>query len=381
MPDSNTMRDQVLAAPAALRAGFDEMERAIRLVLTTPEIYRIRRIVLTGSGDSRFAAKAAELAVLEHAAIPVEVRPPMEAGRYHAQLSADRDLATTLVIALSNSGKAARVCEAAALYRRHGATVLAITRDGASPLAAATGRVVALPIPPLPGGPGFAAYLFQFTALVLIAIRIGEVRMTTIMDRAQALRRTLKAGSDELERVIAAADGPCRALAERLGGKRLLEFVGAGPLFAVSEYGAAKILEAVGQHAVACELEEWTHLNYFDAAPEEIATQITIPRGSRAESRGAELLAYMTRLGRSVSVIGAGPVAEAARRDGHAVVAVDCELAESWSPLLLSAPHALIAAHRAALTGADYGRGGKGRWADSADAGTVQKSAMWEPAR
>src|SRR5262245_52720914 len=238
MPDSNTMRDQVLAAPAALRAGFDAMERAIRLALATPEIYRIRRILLTGSGDSRFAAKAAELAVLEHAGTPVEVRPPMEAGRYHAQLMADRDLANTLVIALSNSGKAARVSEAAALYRRRGATVLAITRDGTGPLAMAAGRTVVLPIPYLLAGPGVAPYLFQFIALVLIAIRIGEVRMTTTMDRAQALRRTLKACSDELERDIVAVDGPCRVLAPQLAGKRLLEFVGAGPSFGVSEYAA-----------------------------------------------------------------------------------------------------------------------------------------------
>src|SRR5262249_17394284 len=187
----------------------------------------------------------------------------MEAGRYLAQVLGDRDVAGTLVIALSNSGKAARVCEAASLYRRRGATVLAITRDDASPLAAAAGRAVALPVAPLPAGPGFMPFLFQFTALALIGVRIGEVRMTATMDDARAQGHALKGCFDELTNIIAALDEPCRTLAAQFSGKRLVECVGAGPSFAVSEYGAAKILEAVGQHAVACELEEWAHLNYF----------------------------------------------------------------------------------------------------------------------
>jgi glucosamine--fructose-6-phosphate aminotransferase (isomerizing) len=382
MPDaSNPMRDQVLATPGALKAAFADIERAVRVVLGTPEIYRTRRLVLTGSGDSRFAAKAAEIAMLEHAGIPIEVRPPMEAGRYHADLSQRRDVENTLLIAVSNSGAAARVCEATALYRARGAGVLAITRAAASPLATAAGRALVLPIPALPPSPGFAPYLFQFTALALLAIRIGEVRMSMTMDQAQTLRRALVAGFDELEQVVRAVDEPCRLLAVKLKDRRRFEFVGAGPSFAVSEYGAAKMLEAAGGAAVAAELEEWTHLNYFDAAPEEIATQLTMPRGSRAESRGLELLAYMTKLGRFVTVIGAGTVAEAARERGQTVLEVDSGVAEPWSPLLLSAPHALLAAHLAALTGAEYGRGSKGRWEDAADGSTVQKSTMWAGGR
>ena len=57
---------------------------------------------------------------------------------------------------------------------------------------------------------------------------------------------------------------------------------------------------------------------------------------------------------------------------------VPATVPEIWSPLLLSAPYALLAAHLAALTGAEYGRGSKGKWDDSADASTVQKSVLWE---
>ena len=374
---SNPMREQIVATPGALGSALPELERAVRGVLSTPEIYRIRRVVLTGSGDSRFAAKAAEMAFIEHAALPVEVRPPMEAGRYHAQAAARRDLENTLLIALSNSGAAARVTEATTLYRAGGAGALAITRAGDSRLAAAAGRALLLPVPPLPAGPGFGPYLFQFSALLLLAIRFGEVRMSITMDQAQSLRRELTDRVQELGAVIRISDESCRKAAAKLAEARLLEFVGAGPSFAIAEYAAAKMLEAVGRHAVAADLEEWAHLNYFDAAPDEIATHIVIPSGSRAESRAIELIAYMTKLGRGLTVVGAGAAAEAARRLGHAVLDVDSNVAESWSPLLLSAPPALLAAHLAAATGAEYGRGAKGRWADAADGSTVQRSAAW----
>jgi glutamine---fructose-6-phosphate transaminase (isomerizing) len=376
---TNPMRDQILATPAALKAGFAELELAARLVLATPDIYRTRRIVLIGSGDSQFAAKAAEMALISHAGLPVEVRTPLEAGRYHATLSSRKDLENTLVIALSNSGAAARVCEAAGLYRKAGAKILAVTKNSESRLAGLADATLRVPVPALPNAPGFGAYLFAFVALILLGLRIGEVRMGVTMDEAQVLRKTLLGHFDDLEAVIAATDAPARVVAEMLAGKDLLEFVGAGPNAATAEYGAAKILEASGRHALARDLEEWTHLNYFDAAPDRIATVMAIPAESRAASRALELLAHMKKLGRAVVVIGGGPAAERAAGQGFPVLTVASPIAEIWSPLLLSAPLALVAAHLAALTGAAYGRGGRGPWADSADASTVQKSEFWEP--
>jgi glucosamine--fructose-6-phosphate aminotransferase (isomerizing) len=376
---TNPMRDQILATPAALQAGFAELELRARLVLETPEIYRIRRIVLIGSGDSYFAAKAAEMAFLTHSGLPVEVRTPLEAGCYHAMLSAGRDLENMLVIALSNSGAAARVCEAARLYRAAGAKVLAVTKAAEGRLAGVADKALIVPVPALPSAPGFGPYLFAFVALILLAMRIGEVRMGMTMDEAQALRKALLGHFDDLDSVIVATDGAARGVAEAISGKTLLEFTGGGPNLATAEYGAAKILEAAGRHAVARDLEEWTHLNYFDGAPAEIATIIALPPESRAASRATELLAYMEKLGRLVVIVGGGPMAERGSGQGRAVLTVAPAIAEIWSPLLLSAPVALIAAHLAELTRAQYGRGGKGAWEDSADAGTVQQSQFWEP--
>lgn len=368
MPSTdNPMRDQIIATPAGLKAGFEHFERDARLAVPTPLVYRTRRIILIGSGDSYFAAKAAELALMAHSGIPVEVRTPLEAGRYHAAYSSAPDMENTLVVAISNSGGAARVCEAATLYRQAGATVLALTKAPQGRLARICDHVLIAPVPGLPSAPGYGPYLFAFVGLLLLGIRFGEVRMNILMDDAQALRGRLADHFDDLETLTAAMDVPVAALAESMSKASLFEFVGGGPNLAVAEYGAAKLLEAAGRHALARDVEEWTHLNYFDRAPGEIATLMIDPQGSRSASRNEEVRTYMRRLGRHLAVVGTG-------EDMPPLP----EISELWSPLFTSLPVALFAARMAALDGEDYGRGSKGAWSGSADASTVQKSAMFE---
>jgi glutamine---fructose-6-phosphate transaminase (isomerizing) len=375
------MREQIFATPGALLAGFDALELNARLAVETPDIYRTRRIVLTGSGDSYFAAKAAEAACWVDGQIGAEVRTPLEAGRYASQLLPIREIENTLVIALSNSGGAARVAEAATLWRNAGARVLAVTKNKSGRLAGLADRTLLLPVPDLPNAPGFGPYLFAMLGLQLFGIRFGEVRMTITMDEAQALRGRLKRHLGDLEALIAALDEPARRVAEATSSKALFEFVGAGPNLAVAEFGAAKLLEATGRHALARDLEEWTHLNYFDKAPGEVATIVAVSAGSVAQGRAVELLAYMHKLGRSLVVVGAGETADTARQLGHAVLSIAPEIPERWSPLYTSAAMALVAAHLSELDGAEYGRGGKAPWDDSVTAATVQQSGIWEPGK
>ena len=55
---SNAMCRQVWSLPELLRQQYEDLEQKTRKVLTTPEIFSIQRIVLTGWGDSPAAAPA-----------------------------------------------------------------------------------------------------------------------------------------------------------------------------------------------------------------------------------------------------------------------------------------------------------------------------------
>ena len=59
---SNPMSRQVFSLPQLIREQYEDLEPKVRTVLTTPEIFNIQRIVLTGCGDSFAAGMAAKYA-------------------------------------------------------------------------------------------------------------------------------------------------------------------------------------------------------------------------------------------------------------------------------------------------------------------------------
>ena len=86
---------------------------------------------------------------------------------------------------------------------------------------------------------------------------------------------------DDLSKVVNKTDEKAHLIAEKCRNVKIFEFVGAGANLATADYGAAKILEAVGRHSLARDLEEWVHLNYFDSRPEDIATILLSPISCR----------------------------------------------------------------------------------------------------
>jgi glutamine---fructose-6-phosphate transaminase (isomerizing) len=370
------MYRQIMATPAALSGAYADMEAAARTILSTPEIFRVRRIVFCGSGDSFFAAKSVEWPTARLSGIDVLSLPSLEAARYRSTLGREQDLRTTLVIAISNSGEAARTIEAAERYRRRGALVLAMTAAPNSRLALAASRVMLLPVPPFPSAPGYGPYLFSVVALQLLAFRLAEVRGSMTMDEAQLWRRELQLRLDELPKVHAAVDTACAEVATRYRGLPLFEFLGSGPAAAVAQYGMAKLLEAVGTHALAQDVEEWAHLQFFTKSPRETATVLISPLGSAAESRAKELLTYLKRLDRPTVVVSDERVADLAAAAGFDVITLSTKIGETLCPVHFSAPLAFLASHLADLTGAEYGRGCRGPWESAAGGAAVRNSTI-----
>ena len=55
----NSMLRQVLSVPDLLDEVYPEIEPQVRYILTTPEIYSIKKVVLTSCGDGYAACLAA----------------------------------------------------------------------------------------------------------------------------------------------------------------------------------------------------------------------------------------------------------------------------------------------------------------------------------
>lgn len=365
--------DQISMAPPLLTDALAGYRDAVRLVLSTPEIYAIRRVVILGSGDSRIVGAAAAAFFEDVTGLDVLVETALETSRYTAVAKSDGWIRSTLFIAISNSGEAARVVEAARRLARRGARVLAITSAPDGRLAQASTLRLLTPAMTLPRSPGYATFLAVLLMLQMLALRFGEVRMHVTMDQAQALRQRLAASLAALPDLTTALGTVARQAAQSVAGKVCYEVLGAGPGLAMADFAAAKLLEAVGVHATAIDLEEWAHLNYFTAEPAKTVTILILPANGAARDRATEIARYIRTLGRPLIAIGQ-PLPDS---EGI-VLETPSDDPESLSSLRLATPISLFAAELAIAVGAEHGRGNSGPWADSRGAATVQGSTIVE---
>jgi glucosamine 6-phosphate synthetase-like amidotransferase/phosphosugar isomerase protein len=329
---SNPMRDQVFSVPDLIREQIWLLEGRTRKIITTPEIYGTRRIVLTGSGDSFIGGMAAENAFIELAGIHTQALNAMQASRYDARDSQQQYPRNPLVLAVSNSGEVARVVEAVQHYTEQGALTVAITGNTESRLAIQAQRVIQLNIPPFTAAPGVRSYIVSLLALYLLAIRFGEVRNKYTMDEAMALRRELEAAADAVTVMIASLDEPLQKLAKEWSQFSNFELLGSGPDRSTAAYGAAKLLEAAGVHAIHQDIEEWVHLQYFVRDSHHTATFVICPENAGAFSRVLEIESLLKRLERPYQVL----TAESCSRQFKNVLSVPAAVRPIFVPLVYS---------------------------------------------
>ena len=145
-----------------------------------PGVSGAKRIVLTGSGDSLFAALSLAPVFRRWTGLPTEGRTAMEQARYHSTALTPEDL----VISISNSGSSSRAREVVLLARERGAMTLGVTGSMTGELARNAAHVVHRPIREDIGLPAhygrclcnFAEYLAVLYALYSLALALGVKR-------------------------------------------------------------------------------------------------------------------------------------------------------------------------------------------------------------
>ena len=160
----NSMVRQVRSIPELLANQYGDLEPKTRKVLTTPEIFSIQRIVLTGCGDSHAAAMATKYVFEALTGIPTEVVPIIELSRFYSAKQLGFAPNNPLVIAVSNSGNVARIAEGVQRVVKLGGFVLGVTGNPASALGQSASRVLKLNIPPFESAPGVRSYLVKSEA-------------------------------------------------------------------------------------------------------------------------------------------------------------------------------------------------------------------------
>ena len=373
MPDRSPMHQQIDTLPGLIREIVKPFDAAARRAFDFETCTSVKRIYLVGCGDSHHAPVGAELAFHQLTGVPTQALSSLPFSRYTAGFLPDTGPGTNLVICVSVSGEVSRTIEAMDLARKAGATAVALTGNPGGPLGAVAETVFETAVPPLPDElagmvvPGIRSYLASQIALLLAALRIAEVRGSLTTADADAEREAIAVLADAVEETIRVCEPIADDLVQRWRDARLFEFVGAGPLYGVAMFSAAKVLEASGDAALAQETEEWSHLQYFAA---DANTPLILLSANQFDAdRMAEVARAAQSISRPIALVSTDDATEI-RHYVDTLLPIPRQIPERYASIVYSIPGELFSAARAAALGAPYFRNFEGGrspdWADGA---------------
>jgi glucosamine--fructose-6-phosphate aminotransferase (isomerizing) len=291
------MYAQIVSQPALLLEVFAHAEHLVQDTLAHFKVEDWRAIYTAGCGDSFYAGLACAMAFAHFCRLPIKALPAMQFSRYEA----DNLVLPAVLFGISHSGQVSRSLEAVALARDAGADTIAVTGNPTSRIAQAAEAALALPIPPMGRAPGIRSYTVQLLTLLLCALRLGELRQVLSAAEAASWRQQLRDVASCMAATIQANDALIRQMAERWRHEPEWGFLGSGPSYATALFCAAKLVESCGVNAWAQDLEEWSHIQFFNRRP-STPTCLIIPPG-RSVDRTLELLPYVKGIGRQTLVV------------------------------------------------------------------------------
>ncbi len=317
-------------------------EEQVRAALTPSEWQAVKKVYLTGDGDSYHAACAAEMAFKVIAGVDCE---PLSAQRfldYGAAWMRPAAPPRTLVIATSASGGTERVVQAIERAKENGALTVALTGTPNSSVTQAADRAITVELPQRERSPGIRTYQASLMGMLLVAIQVGERQGGYAREEAEGLRRELIDLAAVVDATTNAIQVGCREGADMIAASPVVVMLGSGPNYGTALYSAAKLIEAAGVFAMGQDLEEWWHVERF-AYPVDMPVFIIAPPG-RSHWRAESVAATARGLGRRVIAVTHRDDTEVARH-AHMVLPVHGEAREEFSPLLYHLFASYVAAH------------------------------------
>ncbi len=317
----------------ALRAPAEEL--AARL-----KTHPLRRIYLTGAGDSWFVAVGARLVFERLLGVPCEAIQALEYAHYYHGPTDE----TCVVIAISSSGNTPRALEAIYRAKEAGAFTIGVTTSKPSALTTETdGHLHAQAS--RKGWPTQTSTA-SLAGLVLFAVLLAQWRnSSTVSERGTVLDALAKL-PEQVQHALERTDARMAELGEELRNAPIHLFAGAGPALAAASFGAAKVKELCPVHAIAMPLEEYHHYRaqkpddpLFLVAPQGLSVRRALDTVLESQRVGGRTIALVTEGDRTLADKGSELIELPAVYDG--LVAIPYA-----APLHLYSYHLAMAKYR-----------------------------------
>ncbi len=311
--------------------------------LSKDDISGIKRIVFTSCGTSWHASLVGKFMIEEFCRIPVEVDIASE-FRYRDPIID----ASTLIIAISQSGETADTLAAIREGKGKGAKVLSVCNVVDSSIARESHGVIYTHAGPEIGVASTKAFTCQLIALYLLTIylgrsqgRIGESKTREMVSELVKLPRLIE---DVLK-----LNNDIEVLAKKYMHSRDFLYLGRGINYPIALEGALKLKEISYIHAEGYPSGEMKH-GPIALIDEDMPVVVLVPEGKNYEKVLSNLEEVKARGGRIIAVGTSGDKEMAVKAEKVIYIP---KTSEALTPVLLSVPLQLLAYHIAVHKGTD----------------------------
>ena len=329
----------------AMRGRIDREELSAKfggLNMTLAELRAVDRVVIVACGTSWHAALIGEYLLEEFAHVPTEVEYASEFRYRNAPLDKH-----TLALAITQSGETADTLAGLRESRRRGHKVLALCNVVGSTIARESDGGIYLHAGPEIGVASTKAFTAQVSALVLLALLMGRIRMLS-SQRGSQIIRALEALPAQVESILARND-EIRRIALKYAAAEDFFFLGRQYNFPTALEGALKLKEISYIHAEGYPAAEMKH-GPIAMIDERTPSVFLIPHDALYEKTLANVAEIKARKGPVIAIATEGDQ-EIARRVED-VFHIPPTL-EPLVPLLAVVPLQLLAYHIAVARGCD----------------------------
>ncbi|HEV2210272.1 MAG TPA: glutamine--fructose-6-phosphate transaminase (isomerizing) [Verrucomicrobiae bacterium] len=343
------MLKEIFEQPASVRNAlrgridFDAaMARFGGLNLSTAELRAVDRVVIAACGTSWHAGLVGEYLLEELAHVPTEVEYASEFRYRNAPFDKN-----TLLLVITQSGETLDTLAGLRETRRRGHKVLAICNVVGSTIAREADGGIYLHAGPEIGVASTKAFTSQVTALTLLALFMGRIRMLANQQGTQLLR-ALEAIPDQIQ-VVLEQNQRIRDIALKYKDCRDFLFLGRQYNFPVALEGALKLKEISYIHAEGYAAAEMKHGPIALIDPQTPSVFIA-PQDQIYEKTQSNIEEVKARRGPVIAITTEGNQALAKKVQDTLYVP---RTLDPLTPLLTVVPLQLLAYHIAVARGCD----------------------------
>src|SRR6478609_8101461 len=302
-------------------------------------LVQAKRIMIVACGTSWHAGLVAEYFFEEFCRIPVEVEYASE-FRYRNPVIYEGDV----VIAISQSGETADTLAALELAKSKGATIFGICNVVGSSIPRTTDAGAYTHAGPEIGVASTKAFTAQVTALILMALSVGQKRGTLTTQRIRELLIEMETIPGKVEKTLE-TDSLIKEIAEEFKDSPNALYLGRGYGFPIALEGALKLREISYIHAEGYPAAEMKH-GPIALIDEAMPVVVIATRHSHYEKVISNIQEVRAHKGRVIAIATKGD-AHIKEHADYVIYIPQCE--EAMLPLLATIPLQLLSYHTAVM--------------------------------